>query len=63
MILEFADLFYFRNVMDFQLYYKYEQHQANSEESFAGLGIEKSNSQTWFNHPSNQPEVTKKRYL
>ena len=55
MILEFADLLRFRNVMDFQLYYEYEQHQADSEESFTGLGIEESNSKTWFNHASNQP--------
>ena len=60
MILKFADLFYHKSVMDHQLRYKYEQYQANSEESFTGLGIEKSSSQTWFNHASDQPASSKK---
>ena len=45
--------------MDFWLGYTYEQHQAYSEESFTGLGIEKSHSKTWFSHPSNKPKYEK----
>ena len=49
MVLEFADLFRIGNVMNYIFNYKYEQHQADSEEGFTGLGIEPSNSKTWFN--------------
>ena len=55
MVKEYADLFSVDNVMNHSLSYHYEQHEANSEESFTGLGIEKINSRTWFSHPSKQP--------
>ena len=41
--------------MNLTLYYEYQQHIADSEESFTGFGIEKSNSKTWFQQASDKP--------
>ena len=47
--MEFANLFKIGDVMENAFSYKYQQHQADSEEGFTGLGIEQNNAKTWFN--------------
>ena len=37
--------------------YKIQQHQADSEESFSGLGIASNNKRTWFDYASKLPDT------
>ena len=48
MLLEYADRFNRYNVVDRYLTYNIQKNDADSEESFLGLGIAQNNRKTWF---------------
>ena len=48
MILEYVTEFKHEDLIDKRLDYEFERHEAESEESFLGLGIMPNNIKTWF---------------
>ena len=48
MLVEYVDRFNRYNVVDRYLTYKLQKSDADSEESFLGLGIAQNNRKTWF---------------
>ena len=57
MVSEYAETNFHDNVADQHLVYHLQQHQADSEESFLGLGITENNQKTWYAFKSDKPEV------
>ena len=56
MVLEYTKEFKHLDLIGKQLNYEFEKHEAESEESFLGLGIMPKNIKTWF-ALSQQPKV------
>ena len=56
-LLEYADQFTVKNVADKHLIYQYQMHEADSEESYLGLGLIANNMKSWFGFSSKKPEI------
>ena len=59
MLLEYAELFTINGIGKKSLIYRLQQHEAESEESFLGLGMIPNNHKTWFDFESNEPEISR----
>ena len=57
MLLEYVDRYNQFDISDKHLTYNLRLHEADSEESFLGLGIASNNKRTWFDFSSRNPEV------
>ena len=57
MMLEYTDNFDKFDIGDKQLRYNMQLNEADSEESYLGLGLMKNNQRTWFDYKSKEPEI------